>query len=262
LYNEPTVPRTRCHVHKGVAPLKEIIEKGTPVRNAEKTVGKVDHVLVNRDNGEITHIVLRRGLIPSYPVLPMSQVKHISEEDVYVSVSEDAIKKLPHYTPREDENILVELQHELQAAAFDTQHLEAAVQDNVVHLSGLVKDVTAKRQAEAAARSVQGVIDVENALKTDTNITNKVNYALLNDSRTRMAVIKVISENGVVTLKGQVDNERVRESAQEIAAKQPGVISVVNTLEVQPDQATESLGPWDMDELVLDEEPKVIVSQR
>jgi osmotically-inducible protein OsmY len=262
LYNEPTVPRTRCQVHQGVAPLKEIIEKGTPVRNAEKTLGKVDHVLVNRDNGEITHLVLRRGIIPSYPVLPISKVKNISEKDVYVSASEEEIKKLPHYTPREDESILVELQHELQAAAADLQDVKAKVDQGVVRLTGLVEDVTAKRQAEAAARSVQGVIDVKNELDTDINIATKVNEALLDDPRTHMAVIQVVSENGVVTLKGQVDNARVRKAAQEVAEKQPGVISVVNALEVQPDQETESLGPWDMDELVLDEEPEVVVSQR
>ena len=262
LYNEPTVPRARCHFHKGISPLKEIIKKGTPVRNVEKTLGKVDHVLINRENGEITHLVLRRGLIPSYPVMPISMINHISEEGIYVSASENDIKSLPRYAPREDENIMAELQHALQAAALDLKDVKATVERGVVRLTGLVDDVTAKRQAEAAARSVQGVIDVENKLDTDIAITTKVNNALFDDPRARMAVIEVINENGIVTLKGQVDNSRVRKAAEEIAAKQPGVINVTNALEIQPDQETEALGPWDMDELVLNEEPELIVSQR
>ena len=62
--------------------------------------------------------------------------------------------------------------------------------------------------------------------------------ALADDPRTDLAVIEVISERGIVTLKGKVDSTDVREAAEEITSGQPGVIKVINALEVEPDEDT------------------------
>jgi osmotically-inducible protein OsmY len=105
----------------------------------------------------------------------------------------------------------------------------------------VVRDVKAKRHAEALARSVKGVIHVDNTLITDTAITSQVTTALLQDPRTEVAVIEVISERGVVTLKGKVDSKEIRDAAEEIARRQPGVIALMNVLEVEPDEDTPSL---------------------
>jgi osmotically-inducible protein OsmY len=65
--------------------------------------------------------------------------------------------------------------------------------------------------------------------------------ALLSDPRTDVSVIGVVSDHGVITLEGRVDSAQVREAAEAIAAEQPGVLSVVNALEVEPDEDTEPL---------------------
>jgi len=241
-YHEPAVPRVRREVHEGISSEMEVIEPETPVHNVEgMVVGKVDHVLVDRESGEITHLVVRRGLIPYYPIVPISMIEYVSEESVYVKATTEEIKQLPRYRPRAATDVLAELQDRLEASSFDFSSVKPTLEGGLVRLTGLVHHVAAKRRAEAIARSIGGVIDVENALDTDTAIVARVTAALLDDLRTSTAVIKVLSEQGVVTLRGQADSPRVREAAEEIAAEQRGVVQVVNELEIKPDEDTEFL---------------------
>jgi hypothetical protein len=44
-----------------------------------------------------------------------------------------------------------------------------------------------------------------------------------------------------VSLKGQVDDPNTREAAEKIARRQPGVVDVINDLEVKIDDVTELL---------------------
>lgn len=243
---EPVVPMIRQQVHEGIPSNLEVIEQGTPVHNLQSTAGEVDHVLVNHESGEIGHLVVRKGIIPHYPIIPVSMVKEVSEEGITVIATDEEIKELPRYKPRAAADILAELQDRLETSPFDFSGVKTALEEGVVQLTGLVRDVAAKRHAEATARSIDGVIDIENALDTATAIVARVTAAFLDDPRTSMAVIEVISEQGVVILKGQVDSPKVREAAEEITAEQPGVISVVNALEVKPDEDTEFLKPWAM----------------
>jgi osmotically-inducible protein OsmY len=76
---------------------------------------------------------------------------------------------------------------------------------------------------------------------TDTSIVTHVTAALSTDPRTDVAIVGVINERGVVTLKGQVDGPDTREAAERIARRQPGVLDVINDLEVKVDDITELL---------------------
>ena len=105
----------------------------------------------------------------------------------------------------------------------------------------MVPNVAAKRQAEVIARSLEGVIDIENALTTDTSIVAHVTDALSTDFRTNVAIVGVINERGIVTLKGQVNDPDTREAAEEIVRRQPGVVDVINSLEVKIDDVTKLL---------------------
>lgn len=239
---EPVVPRVRQWIQMGIPGQLAAIGRGTPVWNAQGSIGQVDHVLVEPEQGEITYLVLRRGLIPDYPVLPASMLEDINEERVLVQISEEELKELPRYRPRDDRDILAEWQDRLEE--LDVGEVKATIENGLMHLSGLVRDVATKRRVEAAARSIEGVIDVDNALDSDMAVRARVSTALLHDPETRMAVIEVISDLGIVTLKGQVDSPTIRERAGEIAIAQEGVLSVVNALEVKADDYTESLGSW------------------
>jgi uncharacterized protein YrrD len=239
---EPVVPMVRRHIHEGVSPSKEVIERGTPVLNVQGKLGEVDHVLVDHKTGEITYLVVRKGLLPEYPIIPALLVKDIGSEGVFVDISEDGLDGLPRYAPRAEADIVAELQDRL--GALSLQDVKVALEDGVLQLTGVVTDVVSKRRTEATARSIDGVLDVQNTLHVDTAIAAHVTAALADDPRTDTAVIEVISRRGLLTLKGKVDSVEISQAAEEIAQERPGVISVTNALEIEPGEFAEHLNPW------------------
>ena len=60
----------------------------------------------------------------------------------------------------------------------------------------------------------------------------RVARALDEDPRTADAAIEVIFERGIITLTGTVDSPQTRAAAKAIAAAEPGVVSVVNSLKL------------------------------
>ncbi len=230
-------PMIRQRVQKGIDPNETVIGRGTRVYNAEGTVGHIDHLLVNKDTGEITHLVLRKGLFPRRLMIPIEMVKSIDEEGVYIKATREELEKLEQHTQRADADILAELRDRLaEVTEFDLSRVKATIEDGLVRLSGQVANVAAKRHAEAIARSIRGVVGVENTITTDTGVVARVTAALLADPRTRLAVIDVTSDHGVVTLSGKVSSPEIRKAAEEIARQQEGVTAVINSLEVEPDQ--------------------------
>jgi len=234
----PVIPMVRREVHEGVSPTGAVIERGTPVRNQEGQIGHVDHLLVDPEDGKVTHLVMRRGILAYYPILPVSAIRLVSDGAVTVSLNEEEVKDLPRFKRRAAEDIEADLQARLEALRGDGDRVQIAAEGGIVRLTGWVPDVLAKRRLEAVARSVEGVIDVENELATGVSVRTSVRHALLSDPRTSLSRIEVIDDRGIVTLKGEVDGAEVRAAAEEIAAAQPGVVSVVNALEVQPDTDT------------------------
>jgi uncharacterized protein YrrD len=241
---EPVVPRIRHRIHEGIPSVKKVIEAGTLVETLDGEFGKVDHVLVDSRSGKITYLVVRKGLIPKYPVIPIEMVENVGEESIFIKKKEEELEDLPRYTPRDDEAILATLQNRLEESLFDLDGVEATVEGSIVRLTGQVKGMAARRRAEAIARSVEGVIDVENALDTGRIVRARVITALFNDPRTKLAVIEVIDEQGMITLRGRVDSPEIREAAEEIASEQPGVVGVINALRVQADDDTRLFTPW------------------
>lgn len=97
---EPVVPMVRKKIREGIAPGQKIIEQGMPVNNGYGTFGKVDHVLMNPENQEITHLVVRRGMIFSdHVIIPISMFEEVREDSVFVTGSDEELEQLPRYTP-------------------------------------------------------------------------------------------------------------------------------------------------------------------
>jgi osmotically-inducible protein OsmY len=65
------------------------------------------------------------------------------------------------------------------------------------------------------------------------DVLEEVEGALMNDQRTRDAVIEVDNHNGIVTLSGVVRSPEIAAAAEEVASQQNGVIKVVNLLTVK-----------------------------
>jgi hypothetical protein len=85
-----------------------------------------------------------------------------------------------------------------------------------------------------------------------SSIEGRVNAALAEDERTRDLRVEAIDKNGVVTLLGNVPTEEHRRAAEIIAGGQPGVVKVINSLQLR---RTDVLGRReDEDEPKLDQE--------
>ncbi len=71
-------------------------------------------------------------------------------------------------------------------------------------------------------------------IKKDENIKNAVQKALLYDPRVLAANVKTHVNNGVITLRGQVDHLKAKRAAAQDARNTVGVLTVKNRLNVSP----------------------------
>jgi osmotically-inducible protein OsmY len=75
--------------------------------------------------------------------------------------------------------------------------------------------------------------------KLDSELAIALNSKLERDQRTADSPLEAIDDNGVVTLSGVALSNEARAAAAEICIDHPGVLSVINDLEVDPDATTE-----------------------
>jgi len=234
-YELPVVPMIKQRVPEGIDSNLKVIGRDTPVRNLDGTIGHIDHVLVDPQTRDITHLVVHKGILPYKVVIPSSWITHVDQDRVFIQGNNSDLHDLPRYTARPAVEILTELQHRLNIAMPNFSDVTATVENGILRLRGVVSDEAAKREAEDLGRTVEGVIDIDNMLDTNASIEARVTAALQSNSHTSEAVIEVINDRGVITLEGSVESEAVRRAAEEIAESQPGVVAVINALEVRPD---------------------------
>jgi sporulation protein YlmC with PRC-barrel domain len=234
-----TFPTVRHTVHEGIGVDKAVLERGTEVRTIDSALGHLDHLLIDRQTERVTHLVINRGLLSPDLVLPMNQVRRVTEGTIYVELDRD-LRDYDRYVAREEVEIWDDL-HDHMAELAPGGGVEMTLDRGILRLTGIVRDVASKRRIEAAARSVRGIIDVENELETDTTIVARVVAALAVDPRTELSQVAVAADGGIVRLAGQVDDEMIRRAAEEIAGRQPGSKGVQNDLTVGIDESTEWL---------------------
>jgi len=137
---------------------------------------------------------------------------------------------------------------ELSALQIDTD-----VRDGVAYLSGEVESAAERELAEREAVSVEGILSVRNNIRVigdaeqatiaerlastadDARITATVKARLLASENTAGLQINVDTDEQVVTLKGNVDDDAERELAGLIAANTSGVKDVRNEVTLKPD---------------------------
>jgi len=174
-----------------------LLAQGTPVKNQEGVIGKLDHVITNADSSEITHLVVRHGILfPERLDIPIALVERISENGILVAATNEELQQLPRYTPSDTDMP--------SAEAVAVEGLESLPEQAVT----------------------------ESVVDSATSLAEQIADVLLADPRTSACVIEVINERGIITLVGEANSRASREAATEITAAQPGVISVVNTLRV------------------------------
>jgi osmotically-inducible protein OsmY len=150
----------------------------------------------------------------------------------------------------------------IQAKYFVDDDVKARTIDVTTHngavtLQGVVGSEAERRQAVAIARNTDGVREVTDQLRVDTAmarsdsrppsgtgrdvvtverpdpwITMKIQAQYFLDADVKGRQIDVDTRNGVVTLKGAVDNAQQKQEAEQIARETEGVKRVLNQLTV------------------------------
>ena len=132
---------------------------------------------------------------------------------------------------------------ELSAFSISTD-----VSDGAARLDGEVQSDTERELAGELAKSVDGVKSVDNRIEvkgddpgfmdrmqasvSDAALTAHVNTRLLASRNTSGLAISVDSDDGVVTLSGEVESDAERDLAELIARNTSGVEDVHNRIEV------------------------------
>ncbi len=146
--------------------------------------------------------------------------------------------------------------HEIQikaAALFSRRlpeaHLNIAVFNRHVLLTGEVPSQSAKQKAETLARSVANVRTIVNELaiqgasslpsrSNDAYLTAKVKAALIHEPKLSANFLKVVTERGIVYLMGLVTFDEGNLAA-DVASRAPGVLQVVKVFQYIPLQAAQ-----------------------
>jgi len=126
----------------------------------------------------------------------------------------------------------------------DTSDITVKVDGGIATLRGTVDDLKEKRVAGKNARNVVGVWGVRNRIKidpgispTDSTIESRVEAALLGDPYVEYYEIDVEVADGNVYLYGEVDSYFEKAQADDLAARQNGVVDVNNYLTVHDTDA-------------------------
>ncbi len=125
--------------------------------------------------------------------------------------------------------------------AVDPEHLTLEVRDGVVTLEGEVENLLAKERARRIAETIRGVRSVVNLIavqpgryRTDHEIREDVEEALLADPATYGFRILSEVEDGVVTLSGTVNSDAERRLAESLARSVRGVRAIDSRIVVDP----------------------------
>ena len=90
-----TLPMALEHEH--IPAGEVVIRRGTPVEATDGAVGKVDEFLVDPENDNISHLVLREGHLwgKKDVTIPVSEINKITDEAVYLKLDKNTIETLP-----------------------------------------------------------------------------------------------------------------------------------------------------------------------
>ncbi|KQZ81797.1 MULTISPECIES: BON domain-containing protein [unclassified Pseudomonas] len=126
---------------------------------------------------------------------------------------------------------------------IDAAHIGVAVDKGVVTLTGHVTNYAQKVSAERAVKAVTGVRALAEEIQVrldkgagtaDDTIANRALNIIDWSSDLPVGAVKVIVENGWVSLEGQVDWQYQKEIVERAVRKLSGVVGVDNRLTLRP----------------------------
>jgi osmotically-inducible protein OsmY len=149
---------------------------------------------------------------------------------------------------KSDVEITQDVSAELQwDPGLDDAAIIVSVVDGVVTLTGEVSSYRQKWDAEQAAKRIAGVKAINEDLKvrvpgqlqrTDSEIARAASNALMWNVRVPFSQIRVLVEQGYLTLQGNVEGQYQKQAAFDAVRSLPGVKRVVNAIAVTPRVST------------------------
>jgi osmotically-inducible protein OsmY len=145
---------------------------------------------------------------------------------------------------RSDVDIKRDVEDELRSDPdIDATDIAIAAKDGVVTLTGFVRSYRQRRTAEQDVKRVAGVVGVVNNIEVrlpiihrrpDPEIARDAVEAIKNELPLTWEKIKVIVEDGWLTLEGQVEWNYQRQRAEAAVWWVRGVKGITNNIEVRP----------------------------
>lgn len=145
---------------------------------------------------------------------------------------------------RLDSDIKRDVEDELRSDPdIDATNIAVAVKGGTVMLTGFVRSFRQRRKAEQDVKRVAGVVGVVNDIEVrlpiihrrpDPEIARDAVEALKRELPFSWERIKVVVEDGWITLEGEVEWQYQREWAEEAVWGLRGVRGVTNKIEVRP----------------------------
>ena len=142
-----------------------------------------------------------------------------------------------------DSELIADVQAELDwDPSFDDRGIVVAAKDGVVTLAGYVSSYDAKWAAESAAKRIAGVRAIANDIevhlkpesqRTDREVAEAAVYALKSNVAVPADAIKVIVNEGCVTLEGKVAMWYEKNAAENAVRNLWGVRSIRNHIEIK-----------------------------
>ncbi len=163
--------------------------------------------------------------------------KDMTKDNVYRDLSDTELRDAVLNAIEEDPRI-------------DRNELTVIAEDGVVTLVGTVPTISAKRAAASDARNTVGVWRVKNDIMvnpieiTDDVLEQEVSEAIARDPYLESFDIEPNAENGVVTLRGEVDTLFEKAHSDDIVADVSGVLMVDNNLTVDDDYGVLTYEPY------------------
>jgi osmotically-inducible protein OsmY len=219
---------------------KTFLRNGLQTRTVVRDALRCDPRVGRRKVG----ITVRNGLVTLDGQVDNLKAKKAAEQDAKNTIGVWRVSNLLRVRPvviRPDDDLVLDVQAALSGDAYLHRHkIGVSAYNSKVYLRGSVDSQYEKDRAEDVAARVPGVVDVANHLKAGDGQLAKPDREIRRDVRAQLSWspfvdshdIEVLVDEGVVTLKGTVENWRDVQAATKNAI-QGGAKRVVNRLKVR-----------------------------
>jgi uncharacterized protein YrrD len=145
------------------------LRAGQRVAATDGDAGELDVVLIAPRTERASGFVVRKGLLMVRDVIvPIDWVRAVARDPITLSVPRARLDELPEYRPDEEvtRDVLDALWYRSGLGPADLQYVEVRTSHETVELSGHTHTEDTRKEIEAIARGVRGVVDVRNHLDT------------------------------------------------------------------------------------------------